>query len=578
HAQRPASPMPQTVALPVSSASVMEEGKALYENGQYIAALGKFMTVLRRDPHQPEARRYLRMVIDVMRQKPSADAKGPESVSAIAADEDLRQMLQKRSLFTLDLKAIPGVHINFKDNTAQVDLETSMLFADKTGGLKEQGVPVLDRVAAWLKTFGQQPVIIHCYPEELEDPAVNGSLFLSRYAELYNFFTEERKLAPQRFVSADLLASGGSKGSDKAAEIDSGIAVSTSVPHVVIETVGSQASYLEGMPSPIPRHALARPLELAVTTSRSIFNPEEGEWASLDLAALTRTGLRSWTFTISPVNAPDKAALTLTGKGNLLKRVSWDGHDEKSGSFVPSGTYRCHLDATDSDGTVLKSEVQVHVQRTGSDEEFLSEKPPSKPAVHKHHKPHKAAAPAHAEMNFAQKTPAPAPASAESASAASGETAAATPAVPAAAPASSSDDTDSLIDSKPPAQSPPAAGSADEGFAADDSSPDGGDSVHAIWKQVIQFEPGETDLKPTLKASLERIGKTLEVYPLQKVRILGFAMTSEADAAALAKKRAEAVRSILVGEYHVDRKRVIVAGGQVSSAGGASKVELSITN
>ena len=83
---------------------------------------------------------------------------------------------------------------------------------------------------------------------------------------------------------------------------------------------------------------------------------------------------------------------------------------------------------------------------------------------------------------------------------------------------------------------------------------------------------------PAVKSSLERIGKTLEVYPLQKVRITGFAMTSEADAAALAVKRAQTVRSILVEEYHVDAKRVIVAGGKTSPAENASKVEMSITN
>ena len=107
---------------------------------------------------------------------------------------------------------------------------------------------------------------------------------------------------------------------------------------------------------------------------------------------------------------------------------------------------------------------------------------------------------------------------------------------------------------------------------------DGGDSVHAIWKQVIQFDPNQTDLLPTVKSSLERIGKTLEVYPLQKVRITGFAMNTEANAAELARKRAEAVRSILVDEYHVDKKRVIVAGGQTTSDENASKVEMSITN
>ena len=129
-------------------------------------------------------------------------------------------------------------------------------------------------------------------------------------------------------------------------------------------------------------------------------------------------------------------------------------------------------------------------------------------------------------------------------------------------------DSDSLLDS--PSGSAAPAPSASTGDSAD--------SVHAIWKQVIQFESGQSDLKPTVKASLERIGKTLEVYPLQKVRITGFAMTSEANSKDLAAQRAATVRKILVEEYHVDAKRVIIAGGMTTTAENASKVEMSITN
>ena len=97
---------------------------------------------------------------------------------------------------------------------------------------------------------------------------------------------------------------------------------------------------------------------------------------------------------------------------------------------------------------------------------------------------------------------------------------------------------------------------------------------------MIQFDSNDSELKPTLKASLERIGKTLEVYPLQKVRIMGFAEASESNASSLARRRAEMVRDTLINEYQVDAKRVIVAGGRVASAGhgNGSKVEMSITN
>jgi len=53
---------------------LLEEGKALYENGQLIADAGEFMTVLRSDPHNAEARQYLRVIVDTMRQNPAISA------------------------------------------------------------------------------------------------------------------------------------------------------------------------------------------------------------------------------------------------------------------------------------------------------------------------------------------------------------------------------------------------------------------------------------------------------------------------------------------------------------------------
>ena len=341
------SPTP-TMKLVVSNEALLEEGKALYENQQYIAALGKFMMILRKDPHNPEARRYLQMVVDVMRQSPAAvrgggGLGGRGDLTNPVVQEELRQLMRQRSLFTLDLKAIPGVRVGFEKGATKVDIDTSLLFADKTGGLREEGVPVLDRVAAWLKTFGQQPVILHCYPEELQDPSVNGSLFLNRYSELYNFFVDERKLSPQRFVSADLLVQ---ESIQNQVDQDKALNSSTSTPHVTIETLGSQSELLEGIPAVAPQHAMSRWLELSIMSSKAIFNPEEGEWASLDIAALTRMGLRTWAFTIAPVEKPTKPIMTMDGKGNLLKRVSWDGHDQQTGSFVPAGSYLVHLRAT----------------------------------------------------------------------------------------------------------------------------------------------------------------------------------------------------------------------------------------
>jgi outer membrane protein OmpA-like peptidoglycan-associated protein len=525
-----ASTSPEASLLTNPDISAIEEGKALYENGQLIAALGKFMTVLRNDPHNSEARQYLRMIVDTMRQNPSVTSsklgtKGQAVTDNPAVQEEIRQMLQRRSRLTMDLNAIPGVKVVIQKNVNQVWINTPILFGDDSGGLKEQGVPILDRAAAWLKTYGQQPIIIHCYPEELQDANSNGSLFLHRYSELYNFFVDERKLAAQRFVSADLLMD--KKGETKFQDV----APSTTTMRIVIETIGAQSPVLEDMPSLSPGQTSSQWLENSITPSRRVFNPEEGEWTDLDLAALSRNGLRDWSFTLTPADGKStQPVYQLKGKGNLLKRQSWDGHDQKTGDFVPAGNYTARLVSTNTDGTIKTQEEIVKVERTTKEEvPAMVEKPKAKP---------------HAKAKAPKVTPT-----------------AASPAGFTAAPVVASQN-----------------GSASVSTSATTSAASSEESVHAIWKQVIQFDTNQSDLKPTVKSSLERIGKTLEVYPLQKVRITGFAMTSEANASTLATRRAEKVRSILVDEYHVDAKRVIVAGGKTLSEDNASKVEMSITN
>jgi len=282
-------------------------------------------------------------------------------------------------------------------------------------------------------------------------------------------------------------------------------------------------------------------LENSITLSRNTFNPEEGEWVDVDLAALSRAGLKDWKFSITPVEGKSPAPVFyIDGKGNLLKRLSWDGHNQKSGDFVRAGNYLARLFAMNSDGTIKSQDGILQVERTTKEEPVVVQKPKAKTKPQARAKKPKAKPVEVAKVETAPEAPA-----------------ATAPAASPSAPTAQA----TKVDTTPTA-------------AAEDS----GDSVHAIWKQVIQFELNQSELMPTVKSSLERIGKTLEVYPLQKVRITGFAMTSETDAEALAAKRAETVRSILVEEYHVDIRRVIVAGGKTSPAENASKVEMSITN
>jgi outer membrane protein OmpA-like peptidoglycan-associated protein len=522
----------------------MTEAKALYASGRYVEALGKFTTILRSDPRNDEARQYLRLIVDNMK-KPAAVSKKNGKTPAIPAvvPYDLQKRLLRRELLAVDLATIPDVHILQRPNGSEADLPSDFLFGDKLPGLKEQGIPLLDRVAAWLRTF-DQPIIIHCYPEELDDPAKNGRLFLRRYAELYSFFTEEKKLNPSRFLSTEDLDGGNGPDKEEVAKAPKG-------SRVVIEIIGIDYPYQDGL---LPPEQRSTPwLENSVTAKPLAINPREGESSTIDLAALARMGVRKWSFTIAPQASPTKTILTQNGAGNLLKRVRWDGRDAQSGTFMAPGAYVAQLTATNNDGHTLTKEIQITILSvSGAAPAAVSRASTvSKHAVKKL-KP-KIKKPAAAAV---KKAAAPAPV----------EVAKSTPEAAEAAPAEK--------EAPEKAAAPPAAEAQEETEAT--SAAETNDSAHAIWKQVIQFDANESSIKASLRASLERIGKTLEVYPLQKVRIVGVAGSEETDAANLAKKRAETVRSILIQEYQVDAKRVIVAPTKVSGKSG--RVELSITN
>lgn len=492
----------------------MEKGKAFYETGQYMAALGEFMTILRRDPQNPEARQYLRLVVDAMRQtapKSSVPGRSPAQIT----DSRLKETLQKRTMLTLDLRSIPGVEVSFKEGSAQAKVESSLLFQNQSGSLKEGGIPVLDRVNSWLRTFGDYPILLHLYPEERPDYADGGALFLRRYAELYSYFVDEKKVNPRRFVSADIVQNAASD-----------TLVDTSTPTVVFEVLSDKNEWMEGIP--LPRLAAQRWIEFSIYGPSSSFSPEEGEWLALDLSAISPRPIKSWQFVIAPTPAAKGGKLPQSvfkqeGSGNLLRRITWDGRDSLSGRLVPAGSYTGRLTAVLANGQKDAREVALSVIRTGR---FAVEEP--KPA-----KPVTAAAPrkkSSPKKKKAEPKPAPAP------------------------------------EPREPVEEPVEP----EAAAAEESDP------QSIWKQKIEFETGSAAIAPTLKSTLERIAKTLEVYPLQKVRVIGHASTGEPQPDALARKRAAAVRSALLQEYGVSAERVMDGG--VRTRPGASFVELSITN
>src|SRR5262249_18148973 len=150
-------------------------------------------------------------------------------------------------------------------------------------------------------------------PEEFQDEQTGaGSLFLHRYAQLYGFFVDERKMPATRFINSETAK----------ASTPTDVELSTRNARIVIGSIGG-APLAEESVATIPRW-----LEFSILSSKTSFAPEDGDWASIDLAALTRKGLKSWNFKIIDLGST-KPVLFLEGKSNVLKRITWDGRDAK---------------------------------------------------------------------------------------------------------------------------------------------------------------------------------------------------------------------------------------------------------
>ncbi|MFC2061091.1 OmpA family protein [Elusimicrobiota bacterium] len=77
-------------------------------------------------------------------------------------------------------------------------------------------------------------------------------------------------------------------------------------------------------------------------------------------------------------------------------------------------------------------------------------------------------------------------------------------------------------------------------------------------RSMVMFDRGEWELKPSGKRAVDHIAETLIVFPLQKLKVEGHADLFEDVPDEVAKKRAEAIRDYLVGEFQIDTDRMII--------------------
>ena len=330
--------------------------------------------------------------------------------------------------------------------------------------------------------------------------------------------------------------------------------------------------------------------------------PDRSEGAIIEFSVSDPpAGLVSWKFQL---NQPAAGSVELSplqevvGGGPVFHQIYWNGRQNYFGSILPGGRYECVVTATDAKNRTrtLHRWVQLGAEAPAAAKEELAAAPaapaaPAKPAA-------KAGAPSadlpqepavkvetlvkgdSAPVGSVQITPPPAkrPAAAKrrrpAKRAAAGSAKAkgkakpaakveAEPAVPAQGAAT--------IERAPAAAPEAAPASAGTASASAVGSPPAAAAQDGAF--VLPFERGSHQMAKQGKNVLVQVASAVANQPEKSIDLLGFADESEADAKALAERRAQMVASQLINKYQVEPKRIQVRSS-VSAGSGAPKVEV----
>ncbi len=73
----------------------------------------------------------------------------------------------------------------------------------------------------------------------------------------------------------------------------------------------------------------------------------------------------------------------------------------------------------------------------------------------------------------------------------------------------------------------------------------------------LTFDPNTHELTPAAERSLAKAAHALSRHPLESLKVVGHASPDEADAAALADRRAKLVVGLLINRYQIDPKKIV---------------------
>jgi outer membrane protein OmpA-like peptidoglycan-associated protein len=429
-----------------------------------------------------------------------------------------------------DLRASDGVKVLMMENgdPQAVALPSSLLFQQGIGFQKEAG-PVLDALTRMIFGLGSAQAII--LPE---GTAVGDAKILDM----------RRTMG----VSSQLLSAGIAPSRVKVNLLNTQV----EIPTPLMDFKGVVVLFIYNQPMNLTVEGSlgeegGPPLSLGIYPPS--FRPDKGEGAIIEFSVEDPpAGLVSWKFQLlqpAEGEARDLAPLQdIAGGSPVFHQIYWNGRQNYFGPPLAAGRYECVLTATDAKNRqrTLHRWIQL----------IDSSAPPGAPMA-------------------AAKPAASAPAGAPPTELAPGSKA------------------DTLVKDQPEinaveigktgaVESAPApkkhrkraAPPAEKSASADAApvkpmKPDTGNFE-------LAFNANTHQLTREAERQLEQVAQTMVYYPMENLKIVGYAESAETDSAGLAERRAQMVASLLINKYQIEPKKIQVTSTVVETP--THKVEI----
>ncbi|MFA6029049.1 MAG: OmpA family protein [Elusimicrobiota bacterium] len=286
------------------------------------------------------------------------------------------------------------------------------------------------------------------------------------------------------------------------------------------------------------------------------FDPRSGDGAIVEFSVVEPpAGLMSWRFQIlgpGEKKGDDLVPLQeVKGGAPVFHQIYWNGRKNYFGNPYPPGQYEAVLSATDLKNHSRKRHLWITLQGQEpvpaapvSSSTLVAKAPPAELPVmgQETEEEEEAARPIPGRLQgrtIGARKPAKTAKAGKPAKAAKGKKAAARrePSKTAAEPGA-----------QPTAAAAPAAAKP----AAQEPAP----SRAGVVNFQVLFQKGTATMQQDSDSVLGRIADTMELYPLDKINLVGYAYSGEPDGAALAKARADFVKKRLVEQYKMKPENI----------------------